>query len=286
MGGVLEQAWRTDEFGAAPRPEAIAALPLPPAKLKLLDHGVMRKQWRYVGIYGPEVMICAAVVTVGPATQTFWAIWDRETQTLHDRTHNRNTAVKSPDGKLVIRDKGVSVELDIEQVPGMEVVTPTDSSWFWTRKQLGVRAQGTVKLGDREIKVDSLGMIDDSAGYHARQTLWRWSTGVGKDVQGRDVAWNFVNGMHDHAGANENGIWVGDEVTAFPSAPIAEDLSAITIGADTLNFHQESERGAKSNLILIRSEYRQPFGTFTGSLPGVGEIHDAFGVMEFHDVVW
>jgi hypothetical protein len=36
----------------------------------------------------------------------------------------------------------------------------------------------------------------------------------------------------------------------------------------------------------VRSSYRQPFGTFTGRLPGGIELDDGFGVMEQHDVRW
>lgn len=255
-------------------------------KLSLFDHGVLRKKWRYVGVYGEDLMICAAVVHVGPFTQTFWSIWDRATKTLHEATHQRNTAVQVPDGRLLVNDGGVEIDLKLEVTPGFEVTTPAGKSWMWTRKQLGIRAQGTVRVGGREVEVDSLGMIDDSAGYHPRKTLWRWSTGVGKDSQGRDVAWNFVNGMHDSPADNENAIWIDGERTKVSIAPIADDLSTITIGNESLTFHQEAERGAKSNLLVVRSEYRQPFGRFTGTLPGVGEITDAYGVMEFHNVVW
>lgn len=38
-------------------------------------------------------------------------------------------------------------------------------------------------------------------------------------------------------------------------------------------------------MILIDSNYRQPFGTFTGSIDGV-TLRDGYGVMERHDVRW
>jgi hypothetical protein len=34
------------------------------------------------------------------------------------------------------------------------------------------------------------------------------------------------------------------------------------------------------------SDYRQPFGTFTGELPGGFPLADGFGVMERHAVRW
>ena len=35
------------------------------------------KAWRYVGVYGPELMLCVAAVRIGRARQAFWAVWDR-----------------------------------------------------------------------------------------------------------------------------------------------------------------------------------------------------------------
>ena len=42
----------------------------------------------------------------------------------------------------------------------------------------------------------------------------------------------------------------------------------------------------RTNLLLIRSSYRQPFGTFAGFLPGDLELAEGHGVMEWHDVRW
>ena len=40
------------------------------------------------------------------------------------------------------------------------------------------------------------------------------------------------------------------------------------------------------NLLLLRSDYRQPFGVFSGTLPGGLELAEGYGVMEQHDVHW
>ena len=32
------------------------------------------KAWRYIGVFGPELMICVAAVRIGPARQSFWAV--------------------------------------------------------------------------------------------------------------------------------------------------------------------------------------------------------------------
>ena len=38
--------------------------------------------------------------------------------------------------------------------------------------------------------------------------------------------------------------------------------------------------------MLLKSDYEQPFGTFTGSLPVAGALRSAWGVMERHDALW
>ncbi len=63
-------------------------------------------------------------------------------------------------------------------------------------------------------------------------------------------------------------------------------FAADLTGVDGLRFSPEAERARHENLGLIRSRYRQPFGTFAGELlPGL-ELAEGYGVMEAHDVWW
>jgi hypothetical protein len=68
------------------------------------------KAWRYVGVYGPEVMLCAAVARIGPARQSFWAVWDREE--LHEQTHFRGDGVALPPGRLIVPG---SIDVTLEE---------------------------------------------------------------------------------------------------------------------------------------------------------------------------
>jgi hypothetical protein len=36
----------------------------------------------------------------------------------------------------------------------------------------------------------------------------------------------------------------------------------------------------------VRSSYRQPFGTFSGVMPGGVRVAEGYGVMEYHDARW
>jgi hypothetical protein len=45
-------------------------------------------------------------------------------------------------------------------------------------------------------------------------------------------------------------------------------------------------REQDTNVLLIRSRYRQPFGTFAGELPGGLALASGHGVMEWHEARW
>jgi hypothetical protein len=100
--------WRGD--GSA-RPPGI---PLPPARMAPVRARRPLKRWRYAGVYGPEVMLCAGRVSVGGAPQRFWAVWDRGAGVLRERTRLRPGAVALPDGGVRVRDRGVAIDLALE----------------------------------------------------------------------------------------------------------------------------------------------------------------------------
>jgi len=232
------------------------------------------KAWRYVGVYGPELMLCAAIVRIGRARQSFWAMWDHEH--LMERTSLRATGVQMRAGRLVIPELCLDVRLDEES--GIETVSPSGASYAWTRKQGGVRASGS--LADSVI--DARAIIDDTAGYYARYTSWRWSAGVGTASDGRAVAWNLVDGVNDPPEQSERTIWIDGEPFEPPQSVFATDLS----GVDGLAFHAEAVRERNDNFLLVRSRYRQPFGTFSGELPGGISLANGYGVMEDHEAWW
>lgn len=280
----------------APRPAPLAALPLPPGPMPLQRGGRPRKRWRYVGVFGPELMACAAVVQVGVARQSFWAVWERPTADgpgrLRERTRLRRGGVRLAPGRLHVADVDgdgapVALELALEEIDGVETICPHGRQFAWTRKQGGVAARGRLRIGGRERAVDARAVIDDSAGYHARRTAWRWCAGVGRARDGRAVAWNLVADINDPPRGSERTVWIdGAPVEAGP-ATFAADLSRVTTadGGD-LRFAAEAVRARRDRLLLVRSAYRQPFGTFAGTLPGGIALAAGWGVMEEHNARW
>jgi hypothetical protein len=279
--GPLTQPYRGDGLD---RPRTV---PLPPERLPLLYAGRLLKRWRYVSIWSRELSICAARVWVGPIAQEFWGVWDRAGQRLWERTRICLGRVQLPPGKLVVRDGDVKIDITLEENAGFEVLTPDGAAYTWTRKQGGIRAYGTVELGGTQRQVEAVALIDDNAGYHRRHTCWQWSGGAGFDTSGRSVAWSVIVGLNDAPYNSERTLWLNGQAKEIGPVEFTDDLSSVTFAdGSVLNFRQESVRQRRDNLLLIRSSYSQPFGTFSGTLPGGIELSEAYGVMEHHEAYW
>ena len=269
------------EFGSA-RPAALNALRLPPAPMPSHVGPRPLKAWRYIGVFGPELMLCLAQVRIGRARQSFWAVWDRELGRLHERTALGQGRVRLGPGLAHLDEASVRIDLRLEEGAGIESVCASSGAYAWTRKQGAVPVAGTVELDGRRRRLESLAVIDDTAGYYARHTRWRWSAGVGTAAGAQTVAWNLVAGVNDPPTASERTVWVDGAVHEPGPSQFAADLSAV----DGLRFAPEAVRARRENFILLRSAYRQPFGTFSGMLPGGLELAGGYGVMEEHDAWW
>ena len=263
----MTRPWRGPGPG---RPE----LPLPPERMPAWRGGRPLKRWTWVGAFGADVMLCAAIARIGPATSAWWAVWDRRAGRLTERSARSARGIEVSAER--VRVAGV---LDLEVAGGraIEVVSPHGRQYAWTRKHGGVRVRGTAG----GVPIDAPGLVDESAGYHARRTAWRWSAGAGVAESGEPVTWNLVAGLHDAPEASERTVWIGTE--PHEVGPVEFDGLD---GVAGLRFTAEATRARRENLLLVRSDYVQPFGTFAGELPGAGPLREGFGVMERHDVSW
>jgi hypothetical protein len=251
--------------------------------MRLVRGGRQLKRWRYVGVYGPDLMICAGRAQVGLVRQSFWAVVEPGSPV---RTGKRG--VRFDGSRCVVDHQGVHVELLVDEGGGVECVNPHQGGgYIWTRKQAGVRARGRATIDGRAIDVDSRGVVDDSAGYHARHTDWRWSAGVGSDDAGRVIGWNLVTGLHDGPTCSERSVWIDGEATEVGPVEFAADLSTVGGSGVDLRFDEwpGSARVDDTNALIFRSSYRHPFGTFSGVLPGA-RLAAGYGVMETHTVAW
>jgi hypothetical protein len=205
------------------------------------------KRWTWIGAFGPDVMLCAAVARVGPVRSAWWA---------------------ATPSRVAVR--GV---LDLSVSTGKPWECTTGA--IWTRKSPAV-VRGTV-LG-REVELR--GLVDESEGRHARETSWWWSCGVGETADGGAVTWNLVDGLHDGVDASERCVWLdGEPAHVPPQAFRGFD------GVGGLAFEAVARRARKEDYGLLMSDYEAPFGRFGGTLPVAGEVR-GWGVMERHEARW
>jgi hypothetical protein len=191
-------------------------------------------------------------------------------------------------GVVQVRDDRAEVELHLEEGAGVEVLTPYGDGYVWTRKQAGVSVTGGIAVdGVRRSIEGHLAFIDDWAGYPPRHTRWQWCAGLGVDLRGRNVGWNLVSGVNDGERGSERTLWIDARPHEVEPVTFDPGLAGVTFkGGDHLAFTPEAVRRRRENLLLIRSDYEQPFGTFSGRLPGGIELRGGYGVMERHEAVW
>jgi Protein of unknown function (DUF2804) len=220
----------------------------------------LQKSWQWVGAFGAELTLCVAQASVGPIGRSWWAVWDGE---LREGARG----VRVLPGRASVRG-----ELDLALAHGTAIEVTTGPAW--TRKT-PLRVTGTV--GGRSI--DLPGLLDESAGRHARRTAWRWAAGAGVAESGADVVFNLVEGLHDGS-PSERRVWVDGVPHEVPYQPF-DGLD----GVGDLRFVTHAVRAKRENYLVIASDYEQPFGTFEGSLPVAGPLH-GWGVMERHEALW
>ena len=261
----MTEPWRGAGGDRAGRPDD---LPLPPAHMPLVRGGRPLKRWRWVGAFSPAAMACVARARIGGLPVSWWVVWDGE------RLHEGTRGVRLGPGAAT----APGLELRFEEGDGVEVVSPHGAQHIWTRKQAGMPIRGTL-LGR---PFEGRGFVDDSAGYHARHTSWRWSAGVGTATSGAAVAWNLVDGVHDALQASERTVWVDGVPHHVEPLTFADDLS----GVGALRCDAVAVRKHRQNRLVVASDYEMPFGRFSGSLPVAGALADGWGVMERHRVRW
>jgi len=246
------------------------------------------KRWTYVGVYGEELMLCAAQVRVAGVPQCFWAILDRASGEMIEQTAFSTRIVFADERRLRVKGRKAQVDLVLRPAGDpVEVVSRHGASYIWTRK-LPVVASGTVAAGGRVRQIECAGLVDVTAGYHARETAWSWSAGVGTGADGSALTWNIVSGVHDAVSDSERTVWVDGAASELPAAEFDAELSAVSFpgNSESLSFSAEAERASKDDFKVFASDYRQPFGSFSGTLPGGAELTSGFGVIESHSARW
>lgn len=246
------------------------------------------KRWRYVGFFAPELMLCVGDARIGPLPQRWWAVAE-PSGAIRERSSLGSAGVRLEGSRVSVRSSDLRIDLELDESVGVEVATQAGGrgNYIWTRKQGDVPVRGSVSFDGRVHTIDGIAFVDDSAGYHPRHAVWKWSAGLGRTESGERVAWNLVTGVHDSPRDSERTLWLDGEPRELGPVEFASDLSSIAFDeSGRLAFHEWSAREERRNMLLLRSTYRQPFGSFEGELPGGLRLAEGYGVMEEHDVYW
>ncbi len=269
--------------------------PEPGGRLPRVAHGALRKRWRWVGAFSPEVMLCVALADVGGLRRGWWAVLDRRSGLLREEDLAWRPAARIALTHAIVQVRardGSTIDLALEEGPGVAVRCPHGDrgGWTWTRKHAGLAVAGRVVLAGTavvELGQDARAVVDDTLGYHAHRTHWRWAAGVGRTTDGRDAAWNLVSGVNDPVTGSERAIWLDGEPHEPGRVAFAEDLGRVTgPGGLDLTARPRAERAHRQGLGPLSSRYRQPFAEVSGTLGHGIVLAEGCGVLEDHVARW
>ena len=283
------------------------------------------KTWHYASVATAECVVAIAVIDVGIAASAFVYVFDRRTRrmlTNQSFTSLPSAATFSPfagigassrfrtrNARLAIERSGdtwrvnahAQHEGDIEMVAELDVssapaplcaIAPIEGGIAnCTHKTVGLAALGFARVGKTRFDLaGGHGALDHTHGLLARNTKWRWASASSADLS--------LNLVEDFNGPIENVVWIGD--TLLPVGPVTFHYDPAATqrpwritsanGMLDLVFTPEGERREDKNLLVAKSWYVQPIGTFAGTLrpadrPAI-EVHGLVGVTEDHVAKW
>ena len=263
---------------------------VPPARMAPLRGARPLKRWRYVAAFSDELMLCAATAAVGPARSSWWAVWDRRRGTLHERTRLAGPAlVRFDHGGACACATAVSRSTSsIDEGCAVESLNAHGNGYVWTRKQAARAVRGRVVVDGRELALDG----PRRRRRHRRLPRARDRVVVvgGRRPRSRRRARGLERRRRrQRRTACQRALRVGRRRLRTRSARCASRPTcrpSTSPRATACDFAAEAVRERHDHLVVVRSDYRQPFGTFAGSLPGVGPVSGGLGVMEHHVARW
>ena len=155
------------------------------------------------------------------------------------------------------------------------IATPIgDRRFYYNRKINCMPVRGTVQTGNRSISIDpetSSGTLDWGRGVWEYKSFWVWGSASGFLDDGRRVGLNLGYGFGDTSAATENTVVIDGRIHKLADVAITYDNKdfmqpwAIRSDRVDLTFTPFLGRTARTNLLAIRSEVHQMFGTYSGT---------------------
>ena len=169
----------------------------------------------------------------------------------------------------------------------MVIATPFKKTghFYYNQKINNQIAHGYAKLGDTtyDFNQDSFGVLDWGRGVWTYKNTWYWSS-VSTKYKGHTIGWNLGYGFGDTSKASENMFFFDDK--AYKLNDVTMDISLRANGGDdfmkpwtfrskegdiAIQFQPVYDRHADTNLLFLRSNQHQVFGTFSGEIHADGK---------------
>ncbi len=203
--------------------------------------------------------------------------------------------------QVSINTSAIQASLSLTAPPDskpLSMCTPTGySGWTYTAKHNALSVTGELTINGLPIKLDSaLAGYDFSAGYMRRETSWRWAS-ISTQIAGATLGLNLAAGVNE-TGSCENAMWVnGQRHLLGPvhfefqrTSPHCDWRLFSESGEVDLLFTPKNKRSEKLNLWLLKSNFRQFIGRFSGTLTdNSGQVHtldNVLGLTEDHFARW
>ena len=265
--------------------------PVPPAGMPLLRGRRPLKRWRYVGLYGPDVMLCVGAARVGDrAAQLLGG--DRAGRPLlraHDAVARRRASRRGlRRGRRRATRASSSSSRRSRATSRSRSSRPSGAHYIWTRKQL-MRARGVLEAGGAPAR-------DRPGGLRRRQRRISRAphrSGSGRPASGSRAAASASRGTSSPASTtrrqdSERTVWVDGRPAEAPPVDFAADLDSIESRDGSRA--ASSRSGARARTTRTCCCFAAATGSRSarspGALPGGVELAEGYGVMEDHDVFW
>ena len=285
-----------------------------------------RKRWLYVILTRPPLVVAACVVDLGYSATAFAFAYDADQRRMLADVSSLGVRARVSDtaqgGCLArLRSRALSIEvarprgserysLSVRS-PSFDVTASLDASAAppsltavgevapgrvsTTEKRALLACTGSVRLGETLRSLDGAqAAYDYTHGVLARKTRWNWAFLMCSDERGEPIALNLVQGF---MGEPECAAFTKDGVVPLREGRFSFDAARPLAGwgVDTadgttkLAFSPGAAHQERKNLLLVRSRFVQPVGTFSGSIDlgsRVARVTHGLGVVEDQDVLW
>ncbi len=280
-----------------------------------------RKSWIYAGFMNEDIIACMAIVDAGVVGLAFAYFFDRKTKQFKEEKATLPLAFstdfqpslhkewKLSSGSSVwkiypindqLKFSFTSTELSFHgsiqhSLTGLNTIAPSYLRPFnYTYKNVSLESTIDVTYkGLSFSKKGFAGVIDYTFSYPQSSTFWNWACLCGQSVDGKTIGINLVS---DYNNGLENCLWLDGK--AYPLAqavfiyedPIDQNNARLytTDGMLEIRFIPEGSRKEDIHLIILQSQFIQPFGSFTGKIKvdGTELSVSGVGVLEEHYAVW